>query len=63
MNHRRNGYPDEILYINYKKSYDSFCREYIFDVMKKRHLLNQTIIEECKYDFENEISSKAKKLN
>lgn len=63
MNHRRSGYPDEILYINYKKSYDSFCREYIFDIMKKRHLLNQAIIEECKYDFENEISSKAKKLN
>ena len=62
MNHRRSGYPDEILLINYKKSYDSFCREYIFDVMKKRHLLTLAIIEECKYDFDYELNEKVRKL-
>ncbi len=61
MNHKKKNYPDEILYINYKKSYDSFYREYIVDVMKKRNLLTSSIIEECKYDFDYELNEKANK--
>ena len=52
MNHTKKDYPDEILLINYKKSYDSFDREYIVDIMKKRKLLTPLIIEECQYDFD-----------
>ena len=61
MNHTRKDYPDEILLINYKKSYDSFNREYIVDIMKKRKLLTPLIIEECQYDFDYELNKKAKK--
>lgn len=61
MNHKRKNYPDEILFINYNNSYDSFMREYIFDVMKKRNLLTIKIIEECKYDFDYELKEKALK--
>ncbi len=61
MNHKKKNYPDEILYINYKKSYNSFYREYIVDIMKKRNLLTPSIIEECKYDFDFELSKKVNK--
>ncbi|MDE7213334.1 MAG: hypothetical protein K2N42_02015, partial [Anaeroplasmataceae bacterium] len=62
MKHKRKEYPDEILYINYSKSYSSYEREYIFDIMKKRGLLTKEILEECCYDFSYEISTKANKL-
>lgn len=61
MNHTKKNYPDDILMINYKKSYDSFFREYIVNIMKKRNLLTPLIIEECQYDFDYELNKKAKK--
>ncbi len=55
MNHKKSGYPDEILVINYYKNYDSFCRENIVRIMKKRGVLSSSIIEECKYDSNYEV--------
>lgn len=62
MNHKRKNYPDEILLINFEKSYDSFNREYIFDVMKKRNLLTEDLINECLYDYDYELKAKASKI-
>ncbi|MDE6660892.1 MAG: hypothetical protein K2J93_03585 [Anaeroplasmataceae bacterium] len=62
MKHKRRDYPDEILFINYSKSYSSFERENIFDIIKKRGLLTKEILEECCYDFSYEISTKANQL-
>lgn len=63
MNHKKKNYPDEILRINYEKSYDSFLRESIYDIMKKRKLLTNDIIYECQYDFDYELSMKSRKQN
>ena len=61
MDNRKKNYPEEILFINYQKSYDSFDREEIVRIMKKRNILSTSLIEECKYDFNYDISKTAQK--
>ena len=61
MDNRKKNYPEEILFINYQKSYDSFNREEIVRIMKKRNILSPSLIEECKYDFNYDISKTAEK--
>ena len=53
--------PDEILFYIYNKSYDSFCREYIIDFMKKRKLLTKELLTEMLHDADSDIRIKAKK--
>lgn len=47
--------PDEVLTFIYEKSLCSFCRESALREMKKRNILTEEMIEECKYDSDYDI--------
>lgn len=62
MDHKRKGYPDDILIDIFYHSYDSFNREYVFDCMKKRNLITKKILEESVHDFNYDIKEKSEKM-
>jgi len=62
MNHTRKNYPDEILRINFEKSYDSSNREHIFYLFEKRKLLTSSVLKECTKDFDDKVVKKAVRI-
>ena len=55
------GLPNELLLYMYKNTLCSFCRFYIVRELGKRHMLSRALLEECRYDCNDDIRDYAVK--
>jgi hypothetical protein len=55
--------PKELLFYMYEKTLCSTCREYFVREMKKKNMLTEQIIEECKHDSNSDIRKYAYRLS
>lgn len=61
FNSKKRNLPDELLFYIYHESLTSYYREWAFDIMKKKKLLSEEIVEEATFDSDYDISKKAKR--